>query len=267
MVLNHVSRAEFSSALFRLGCGGKRTVALISDLAAFGQLHESESGDRGLGGYIDCIMAVAGPGCTLVAPTFTYARRGPNSPYIHEETPSETGALTEYMRCLPGAARTVHPVFSFVALGDGKADMCAGVSNHSYGWNSVTHRLVESDALVLSIGRSPHRGSFFIHLAEVFAGVPYRYTKELSIPVHVGGKRTNDSFRHFVKYTDSDIVWDTNRLVERLEARGLVHHESLGASGIWAYSARGVFDTTIGLLKRNIYGLLAHPPENKPWQK
>ena len=139
------------------------------------------------------------------------------------------------------------------------------VSEHSYGADSTAHRLLERDAYVISLGLSPHRGSFLLHVAEVIAGVPYRYTKELSIPVYANGEQIDRPFFHFVKYPGADIEWDTNRLVERLDRRGLLGYHPLGASGIWAYRARDLVDTTVDLLMRNIYGLLARPPEMRPW--
>jgi aminoglycoside 3-N-acetyltransferase len=263
-----IERAEFARALTRLGVADHKLVVVVSDLAAFGELeHEGEGREAELGGYVECFRELMQGAGTLVVPTFTYVRGGAESPYVHEETPSETGVLTEYMRQLPDSARSLHPVFSFAAIGEGREAICANVSGHSYGWNSMSHRLVEADALVVSIGRSPHRGSFFIHLGEVFAGVPYRYTKQLTIPVQAAGQWMTQPFFHFVKYADSDIAWDTNRLVERLERRGQINYEALGLSGIWAYKAKDMFNATVSLLTRNVYGLLAHPPTKTPWTR
>ena len=256
-------RAELLRLLERLGVTGARLVVVISDLAALGARGARDGAVQGL---VDGFLEAIGDEGTLVVPTFTYARGGPDSPYVHETTPSETGALTEHIRRLPGALRSVHPVFSFAALGKAREAICANASPHSYGWNSPTHRLVEDDALVISLGRSPHRGSFFIHLAETFVGVPYRYTKELAIPVMMGGRRVEQPFYHFVKYAEADLVWDTNRLVDRLESRGMLRYEPWGASGVWAYRGRHVFEQTVALLARNIYGLLAHPPTRTPWR-
>jgi hypothetical protein len=44
-----------------------------------------------------------------------------------------------------------------------------------------------------------------------------------------------------------------------------VRYEPLGLSGIWAYRARDVFDETVSLLNRNVYGLLAQRPTKMPW--
>jgi aminoglycoside 3-N-acetyltransferase len=237
-------------------------------MAAFGDLeYEGREKDAMLRTYVECFRELMGEDATLVVPTFTYAREGPDSPYRHETTPSETGVLTEYLRKQSASLRSLHPVFSFTAIGRDREAICTGVSRNSYAWNTPTHRLVEADALVVSIGRSPHRGSFFIHLGEAFVGVPYRYTKELAIPVFVQNQPVTQPFYHYVKYPDADIVWDTNRLIERLESRHMVTYEPLGPSGIWAYKAKDVFETTVNLLMRNIYGLLAQPPTKTPWRK
>jgi len=266
-VNRNVSRTEFLDALRRLGVANHSLVVVISDLAAFGDLETSAQDATALRGYIECFQEIMSPYGTLVVPTFTYVRGGPGSAYVHEQTPSETGVLTEYLRSLPDSRRSLHPVFSFVAYGERKDELCDNASAHSYAGNSLPHRLIEANALVIGIGRSPHRGSFLIHVGEYFAGVPYRYTKELSIPVIKNGQNVARAFYHYVKYADSDIVWDTNRLVERLDAGGYLTFEPLGLSGIWAYRAKDLFTTTLNLLNRNVYGLLERPPTKTPWKR
>lgn len=263
-----ISQLDFRSALQRIGLASERVVVITSDISAFGVLEcDASAGEEQLDAYLQSIKAVMPAEPTLVVPTFTYVRSGSGSPYIHESSPSETGVLTEHLRSQPDSLRSVHPVFSFAAIGPGKERICANVSPHSYGWNSPAHRLVEEDAFVLCLGRSPHRGSFFIHLAEILAGVSYRYTKELSIPVWLEGEEITHPFYHFVKYADADIEWDTNRLVERLEAQGLLRYEPIGRGGMWGYRAKDMFDTTIRLLMRNMYALLGHMPERAPWNR
>lgn len=263
-----VSQADFRSALVRVGLADERVIAIISDISAFGELESDSSNQESkLEAYLECIKAVMPSEGTIVVPTFTYVRSGPDSPYVHESSPSETGVLTEYLRTRPDSLRSVHPVFSFAAVGPGKERICSNASRHAYGWNSVSHRLVKEDAFVLCLGRSPHRGAFFIHFAEILVGVPYRYTKELSIPVWVDGKKVEHSFYHFVKHADSDIDWNTNRLVERLEVQGLLRYEPIGRGGMWGFRAKDLVDTTIDLLMRNVYGLLGHAPTNAPWKR
>jgi len=257
------SQEDLSRALTELDVPREKLLVVISDLERFGDI---EHGDKSeLQCYVDILQHCLGDSATLVVPTFTYNRGGPESPYIHETSISKTGALTEYIRRLDGAVRSLHPVFSFAAIGGAAAQLCENVSQHSYGADSTAHRLFKQDAFVVALGLPPHRGGFFIHLAEVMAGVPYRFTKELSIPVYMNGEQVERPFFHFVKYPDADIEWDTNRLVARLDRRGLLRYRPLGASGIWAYRASDLVNTTLDLLMRNIYGLLAKPPEVRPW--
>lgn len=262
-----VAKGEFADALKRLGVADYPLVAVVSDIAAFGDIEISARDAHPMSGYLECFQDVMKGRGTLVAPTFTYVRTGQDSPYIHEQTPSETGVFTEYLRNLPASRRSVHPVFSFAAVGERKDELCENASTHSYAGNSLPHRLIEANALVIGIGRSPHRGSFLIHVGEYFAGVPYRYTKELSIPVIQAGQNVSRSFYHYVKYADCDVIWDTNRLVERLDARGHLKFEPVGLSGIWAYMAKDLFTTTTSLLSRNIFGLLERPPTRIPWKR
>ena len=260
-----IAYSAFVDAVRDVGAADCPLLTVISDLAKFGDIESGAGGtDTGIDHFAQGILDVAGPECTIVVPTFTYST-GPDVPYSHEDSVSDTGVYTEYVRRLPGAIRSLHPALSFAAHGPRAAEICAEASPHSYGWDSVPQRLVQADSQVLSVGRSPHRGSFFIHLAEALYGVPYRYTKELAIPVTRDGEPVRRAFYHFVRYNNSDIALDTNRLVERLEKRGIVKYVPLGLSGIWAYRARDVFEATIELLHRNVYGLLDHAPIERPW--
>lgn len=253
--------------LNHFGLAREQLIVIISDMAAFGPLKNNSLSNSNIDTCLELIKAGIHPDATIVVPTFTYMRKGINSPYIHETTPSETGILTENIRTRDDSLRSLHPIFSFAAIGPDKEAICTNVSSHSYGWNTPVSRMVEADAFVLCLGQPPHRGSFFIHLAELLMGVPYRYTKELAVPVFVNGKELSQPFYHFVKYSDSDIVWDTNRLIERLESQDLLHFEPMGFGGMWGYRAKDIVNTTIKLLMRNIYALLAHPPHHTPWKK
>ncbi len=263
-----ISQQDLSRALTELSVPGEKLLVVVSDLALFGDLEHGDDGDGAeLQCYVDILQNVLGGSGTLVAPTFTYAREGPGSPYIHETSVSETGALSEHIRRLDGSIRSIHPVFSFAAIGGEAESLCETVSGHSYGYDSTAHRLLERDAFVISLGLSPHIGAFFLHVAEVMAGVPYRYTKTLDIDVYVQGGLIDRSFFHFVKYRNVDVELDTNRLVDRLIRRDLLGYRPLGVSGVWAYRARDLFNTTTDLLKRNIYGLMAKPPARRPWNE
>jgi len=260
-----LSLSTLQHNLWSIDFSSTKYLVIISDIAALGLVSQNpDVTSSQLSSLFNLIKSCIPESCTVVVPSFTY-RCSPTTPYSHESSPSETGIFTEYIRNLPTSHRSLHPVFSFVANGPEAEYLVSNISRHSYGYNSVPHRLLQNDALVLSLGRSPHRGNFFLHLAEVFSGVPYRYTKQLSIPVFCSGVQDHSIYFHFVKYADSDIIWDTNRVVERMEQQKALIYYPAGVTGIWTYKSSSVFNIVTKILARNPYGLLAAPPCSKPW--
>lgn len=262
---HNISKKDLVDALRELGAGDSKTVGIVSDLSMLGNI-EAADGRSALANCFDSVCEVMGGDGTIVVPTFTYRRLGEGSPYLHADSASETGSFTEFVRRMADSVRSLHPVFSYAAIGPDRNAICENASAHSYGWSSPAQRMIEADAIMISLGLPPHRGTFLLHVAERAVGVPYRYTKELSIPVYVGDRKISKPFFHFVKYSDCDLVWDTNRVIDLLETQGKLKYRPLGNSGIWAYRAKDLFRTTVNLLDRNIFGLLAHAPKIRPWK-
>jgi len=75
------------------------------------------------------------PACTIMMPTFPFS--GSAKEYLDhgevfdpQQTPSKSGMLTECLRRMPGAVRSMHPTHPCVALGPGAHDLIDG-SEHS----------------------------------------------------------------------------------------------------------------------------------------
>jgi aminoglycoside 3-N-acetyltransferase len=84
-------------------------------------------------------------------------------------SPLATGAVAEALRRLPGARRSMHPLYSFVAVGQG-AEVALSAQNLAEPLGPIAH-LAESDrgADVLLIGLD-HTANTAIHYAEARAG-------------------------------------------------------------------------------------------------
>lgn len=162
---------EFSDVLRTLEFPREPVVIVHSSLLRLGVV---EGGVRGVYG---CLMEALGSDATLVMPAFSLGY-GESRVWDYRTTPSDAGALTEHMRKLPEALRTVHPFHSVSVVGKHRDAFAACDSLASFGPGSPFALLYEMGALNLSIGTDFIGGATFLHHTEEVLQVPYRAYKD-----------------------------------------------------------------------------------------
>ncbi len=129
--------------------------------------------DGGADAVIDAILQVLGREGTLIVPTFNYVVQT-DQVFDPDTMPSQTGVVTEVLRKRPGAIRSLHPTYSFAALGRDAEEIA---QNHwraePVGFGSPLDRLARAGGCTLLLGVK-HDANSSIHLGEAYAGVPYR---------------------------------------------------------------------------------------------
>src|SRR3546814_35018 len=117
--------------------------------------------------YLDALQEVVGSkGTVTVCTAFEdFGRYG--EPFIREESPSRTDMLSEYLRTLPNAVRSIHPIVSVTGLGARAEEICAGSHFEGFGYQSPWGRLHQSNAKILTLGMGRKQGgTTFFHYAE-----------------------------------------------------------------------------------------------------
>ena len=199
------------------------------------------------------------PEGTLVVPTFTheYARNG--VPFVYEESPSEVGAFTEYVRTLPGSLRSVHPICSFAAIGKKNGAICADLGISCYGYNSVFDRLINLDAKMLFFGASMRHMTLKHHMEHI-VGLPYSYHKAYFTPAHMGGKPLPLPFLACVRYLNGKVENDDcSNFRRHLEKKGLVIQAQVGNAEILCMPIREAFTEAYSLLQNDPCYFLEEP--------
>jgi aminoglycoside 3-N-acetyltransferase len=264
-----ISRAELCDAFSAAGLQRGDTAHVQSNLQRIGSIDAPARREAILEFYLDALRDVLGPEGTISVFTATYALSGNGEPFIREETPSELGAFSEFVRNQPASVRSIHPLASLAALGPRAAELCDGAHREGFGYDSPWGRLHRANAAIVSLGIDLDQpaGTSFVHYVERLYGVPYRYSKVLSVPVIAHGKAVPGPFMLAVRYLDFGIENWTAPFKQRLVADGFARWIPLGGSGVFFARANDFTEECIRRLNADPWCLLKSPPRFVPGRK
>jgi aminoglycoside 3-N-acetyltransferase len=173
----------------------------------------------GVGMYLEAIQALIGPAGTLVVPTFNFGfARGER--YDPHTTPSQgMGAFSEYVRQLPQARRTWHPMQSVAVVGRYADDLAGRDTLSAFDPGSAFERMLELDFKLLLLGADSRATSMF-HYCEQRADVPYRYWKDFTGEVNTLQGWQTRTYRMFVRDLELNPQLTLDPVVADLQARG-----------------------------------------------
>ena len=260
---------DIKEAFKRLGVEKKRVVSIKTDLKYLGR-YENNNKNEILKVYFDVLADLVDLSeGTIVVPTSSPMLCNTDIPFDLEKTPSEYGVLTEYIRKRKEAVRSFHPFDSYTAIGKDSKHICHDVTRHAFGPETPKARMLERDALCVSIGIHPHLTCATIHHIEMIMGVPYRYTKEYFHPVVRNGETSHENFYLYVWYKECNLK--RNRCVNIFnhfcQPGNKVKVAKLGRGNVYSYSMIDFYRSTTKLLSKNIYAWLDEIPKIKPYRR
>lgn len=206
---------------------------------------------------------------TLVVSTDSPSLCNTTTPFDLNATPSEMGVFTEFVRKQSGAVRSRHPFKSHAAIGAHAERICTGVSRHGGGLETPKDRMLELDAMYLSIGLEPRWTCSYVHHIEQLMAVPYRYTKEFEHPmVQSNGEIEKELFYLYLMYRGLDVTRNRNvKIFEHYYKCGFtIRQAALGDGFVWGYRCRDFCKAAADYLRIDIYGWLDGPPRERPYR-
>ena len=149
---------------------------------------------------------------TYIVPTFNFKK---SVSWRCNETPSESGYLTEYLRKI-SKKRTIHPIHSVSILGPKFKEIPDHDSLSSFGKNSTWEWLCENNHVRnLSIGSKFIEGATICHYSEEKLQVSYRkYIKLKQKVFDKKNKQIKKSFLYFARKRGVENNW--NQCLEKL---------------------------------------------------
>ena len=197
---------------------------------------------------------------TIAVPTFNFAfARGDT--FDPQSTPSiGMGALSEYVRQLPEAQRTPHPMQSLSVVGCHATDLARRDTPSAFDPGSAFERMLELDFKLLLLG-ADIQAVAMLHYCEQRAGVPYRYWKDFTGQVKTPHGWETRTYRMYVRDMQIDPKIVLYPVQEVLQQRGLWSSQPLNYGQI-ALCPLADFVTAIDeFLARDPWSLVTnHPP-------
>lgn len=235
-LLNPLTPKELARQLADLGVERGGVLVVHSSFRAVGPV---EGGPAGL---IEALLEALGPEGTLVMPSFT--DWDDDTPFDPERTPCRhLGIVPDTFWRMPGVLRSDSP-HSFAARGPHAAEICRPhPPDLPHGPDSPIGRVHDLDGQVLLLGVG-HDANTTIHLAEYYAGVPYRIAKYCTVLV--------DGVPTRVDYGEIDHCCRNFALAGQwLNERGLERRRRVGRAAARLVRARDVVSTVVEELKND----------------
>ncbi len=239
MSKTHYSIGDLEAALIQIGVQQGDHLFIHSNIGFFGRLDGAETSDELCRLFTDGIRNVITEKGTLVLPTFSYS-------FCHGEvfnpktTKSDCGILTTYAFHQRDTLRSLDPNFSITAWGENASYYTEKPSHESFGEGSFWERLLSTGGKILCMNFDC--GSTFVHYAERYCSVDYRYNKAFNGTIIMNdGKPFRDYAVHYVHDGGEDAPY-FGRLDKKCREEGWCRIAKLGKGTVLSMEIQPYFD-------------------------
>jgi aminoglycoside 3-N-acetyltransferase len=199
---------------------------------------------------------------TLAVPTFNFGfARG--EPFDLQMTPAAgMGAFSEYIRQLPQARRTPHPMQSLAVIGRHATDLAGRDTPSSFDPGSAFKRMLELDFKLLLLG-ADIQATAMLHYCEQRASVPYRYWKDFTGQVNTSQGWRTRTYRMFVRDMDIDPKIELYPVQAVLEGRQQWHAVPLNYGKVSLCRLNDFVAAVDEFLQRDPWSLVTNRPPSE----
>jgi aminoglycoside 3-N-acetyltransferase len=203
---------------------------------------------------------VLGENGTLVVPAYT--NLWPKAKLFSlKDTPTNSGAFSEYVRQNKNSLRSYHPWLSIAAIGKKGFEIVRNIDKSSYDPQLPYGKLHQLNAKMVMVGVPYCSLKDYV---EVERGVPYRYSKYFIWKIeNDDGEVFEDIFEHTVRYPNQDInmipFYDGLTTMEKRK----VKFSSLGKAFVRCVEAKDAYDIYRNKLDKDPFVCVNGNPPNK----
>lgn len=168
------------------------------------------------------IIDILGPNGTILVPSFTYACSQSSVPFVLEETPSEVGPFTNWLRLMPNAVRSLHPIFSVSGVGKYANEILHKTGLSAFGPSSPFGKFADYNVRFVNLGIQLSKTLTYIHHLEQCYGCNHRYNKVMSSKVFMNGLQVEKDFLAYVRWRGIDASVNLEPLESSLRCNNLL---------------------------------------------
>lgn len=260
-----LSKAQFRSLLTDANIQAGNLLLVHS---ALGEFNPVEGGPSGV---LECLLDVIGTSGTLIVPTFPHwlTTIEQNLPFDVRHSHSSTGVLTELVRALPEAKRSLHPTHPVCAVGPLAEELIEGHQNSRYAFGEGTpfYRHAQWGGKILMVGVDLNsQTSFHIYEDMVlpidWLAVYEEEPREFTLIDSTGNPATYSGFFH---QHETAIIRDVERLREAYQHHAELKRIETDYSFIDTMQAKGVVLACLDELSNGYtgYGQVTLTAENR----
>ncbi len=243
-----VTKKSMKGDIRRLGVGEGDSLFVHSSMKSIGFV------SRGPQAVIDAFLEVLGASGTLMVPSFTFTNFQPV--FDPENTPSEMGLITETLRQREDSIRSMHPRHSVSAIGQEAAELVKGhLVAGSFGVGSPLAKLSRRGGYILLLGVGQNVNSI-VHLAEIYADVPYLYAWEGPDFPHTARVKCEGCEREVPLAPSPGCSEGFEKIEHVLQNRGIIKDGKIGKARCQLMKAQDIVDVSVELLTKKPEALL-----------
>ena len=253
--MNFYNTKEIYKALKKIGISRNDTIYICPEIYKLGKLNGVKNTSEYIAKFFKAISDIIGPGGTIAINTYTFQVLREKKIFNYEKTVSTSGSFSEYIRKKKGSLRSLHPVFSVSAIGKNKKRICSNNSLSNYGEGSPYQKFLDLNGKILNLGMDPWLNPF-LHVAEMKAGISYKFTKLNELTYIKNKKRKKKMFSSYVRYLSFVTNFDYSSFARELKKKKLVKSAKLGNGKVHSVNASKYVSLLSSLLSNNQFYLL-----------
>jgi aminoglycoside 3-N-acetyltransferase len=242
-----ITKEELINDLLQIGIAKGDTVLVHSSLSRIGHLK------NGPQTFVEALLEVIGSNGNLLMPTspnnvyqLNYIQ---NTPFFDvRNSPSKTGAITEYFRTYPGVVRSLHPTEPVSAIGPLATYFTKDHFNQltPYNENSPFYRVSEKEGKILYVGVTLSMAGTNLHTLEDAVDFKFPVYDKRIYEIDVIDEKGD---KHRVKTKVHNPVFSKKRkcddLIPFFEKEGVLTHCQVGNASTLLVHAKPLLDVMI----------------------
>jgi len=244
-------RYDLRKSLIELGLKKGDVVFTHNNLGFFGRPKDIKHKDNLCSLFFEEIFHVIGETGTLAVPTFTYSFPK-KEVFDVQETPSQMGIFSEWVRKNIDSIRSEDPCYSISAIGLKAKELTKDTPENSFGKNSFFEKFHNLNGVIVNMNFDA--GSTFIHYVERELRVNYRFDKSFNGLIKRGNLTYETISTIWVRYMSNDcLILNTKSFTEVALDKKYFKKKALGKGQIGLISAK------------NTYSCIQETIDYRPW--